>query len=61
MTDAPRSEFLNELGSDYHYGFHDPETSSFKSNKGLSEDVVRQISAYKEEPEWIAGISLKCL
>ncbi len=59
MTDAPGTDFLNELGSDYHYGFFDPETSSFKSQKGLSEDVVRQISAYKEEPEWMLEFRLK--
>jgi len=35
MTDSPGSDFLNELGSDYQYGFHDPETFSFKSLKRL--------------------------
>ena len=59
MTDARGNDFLNELGSDYQYGFHDPETSSFKSQKGLSEEVVRQISAYKEEPEWMLEFRLK--
>jgi len=59
MTDVTSSGFLNELGSDYQYGFHDPETSSFKSKKGLSEEVVRQISAYKEEPEWMLEFRLK--
>ena len=46
MTDAPENDFLNELGSDYQYGFHDPETSSFRSQKGLSEEVIRQIAGY---------------
>ncbi|HPR34695.1 MAG TPA: Fe-S cluster assembly protein SufB [Anaerolineaceae bacterium] len=59
MTDAPGNDFLNELGSEYHYGFNDPETSSFKSQKGLSEEVVRQISAYKYEPEWMLDFRLK--
>ena len=59
MTDAHGKDFLNELGSDYQYGFHDQETSSFKSQKGLSEEVVRQISAYKEEPEWMLEFRLK--
>jgi len=59
MTDSPGSDFLNELGSDYQYGFHDPETFSFKSQKGLSEEVIRQISAYKEEPEWMLEFRLK--
>ena len=59
MTDAPENDFLNELGSDYQYGFHDPETASFRSQKGLSEEVIRQISAYKEEPEWMLEFRLK--
>lgn len=59
MTDAHGKDFLNELGSDYQYGFHDQETSSFKSQKGLSEEVVRQISAYKEEHEWMLEFRLK--
>ena len=59
MTDTPENDFLNELGSDYQYGFHDPETASFRSQKGLSEEVIRQISAYKEEPEWMLEFRLK--
>ena len=59
MVDLPASDFLNALGTDYQYGFHDPETFSFKSQKGLSEEVVRQISAYKEEPEWMLEFRLK--
>jgi len=59
MTDVRGNDFLNGLGSDYQYGFHDPETSSFKSKKGLSERVIRQISAYKEEPQWMLEFRLK--
>lgn len=59
MTDVRGNDFLNGLGSDYQYGFHDPETSSFKSQKGLSEGVIRQISAYKEEPQWMLEFRLK--
>lgn len=59
MTDARGSDFLNELGSEYQFGFQDPETSSFKSQKGLSEEVIRQISAYKEEPKWMLEFRLK--
>ena len=29
--------------------------------KGLSEDVVRMISAKKEEPEWLTGIQAESL
>lgn len=52
--------FLNELG-DYQYGFSDPDVSVFKSRKGLDENVVRQISAMKGEPEWMLEYRLKAL
>jgi Fe-S cluster assembly protein SufB len=37
----------------YKYGFSDPDVSVFKTRKGLDEEVVRQISAMKGEPEWM--------
>ena len=44
--------------SDYKFGFHtDIETETIP--KGLSEDVVRLISAKKEEPEWLTEARLK--
>ncbi|RME03959.1 MAG: Fe-S cluster assembly protein SufB, partial [Bacteroidetes bacterium] len=44
--------------SDYKYGFtSDIETEVFP--KGLNEDVIRQISAKKEEPEWLLEWRLK--
>jgi Fe-S cluster assembly protein SufB len=55
-----QTEFLEQLG-DYQYGFHDPETYVYKSRKGLDEDVVRQISAQKGEPEWMLQFRLKAL
>ncbi|MBG0783880.1 MAG: Fe-S cluster assembly protein SufB [Anaerolineaceae bacterium] len=60
MGKNPETEFLNDL-SDYQYGFSDPETFVFKSRKGLDEEVVRQISAMKEEPEWMLAFRLKAL
>ena len=35
------------------YGFNDKFEYKFKTEKGLSEDIVREISAMKEEPEWM--------
>jgi Fe-S cluster assembly protein SufB len=43
----------------YKYGFSTPEKSLFKSEKGLSEAVIRQISAAKNEPEWMLNYRLK--
>jgi Fe-S cluster assembly protein SufB len=45
----------------YQYGFSDPDVSVFKSRKGLDEEVVRQISKLKEEPEWMLEFRLKAL
>eukprot|EP01025_Chloroclados_australasicus_P069555 TRINITY_DN9835_c0_g1_i3.p3 TRINITY_DN9835_c0_g1~~TRINITY_DN9835_c0_g1_i3.p3 ORF type:complete len:102 (-),score=13.80 TRINITY_DN9835_c0_g1_i3:7-312(-) len=36
----------------YKYGFS-TEIESEKAPKGLSEDIIRLISAKKEEPEWM--------
>jgi len=60
MGDHQETDFLNDLG-EYQYGFSDPETYVFKSHKGLDEDVVRQISALKGEPEWMLNFRLKAL
>ncbi len=43
------------------YAFSDPDVSVFKTQKGLNEDVVRQISAFKNEPEWMLKFRLKAL
>ncbi|MFU8827138.1 MAG: Fe-S cluster assembly protein SufB [Brevefilum sp.] len=60
MEKTPENQFFTEL-SDYQYGFSDPETYVFKSRKGLNEEVVRQISAMKGEPEWMLEFRLKAL
>jgi Fe-S cluster assembly protein SufB len=60
MGKNPETDFLNEL-NEYQYGFSDPETFVFKSRKGLDEEVVRQISAMKGEPEWMLEFRLKAL
>ncbi len=44
---------------DYKYGFSDPEEYAFKARKGLDEDIVRQISAMKKEPEWMTEMRLR--
>lgn len=35
------------------YGFSMPERSVSRTQKGLSEDIVREISAIKKEPDWM--------
>jgi Fe-S cluster assembly protein SufB len=46
---------------DYQYGFHDPENYVFKSEKGLTREIVESISRFKKEPEWMLNIRLKAL
>ena len=43
----------------YQYDFKDEDVTIFNTGKGLSEDVVRQISAKKNEPEWMLELRLK--
>lgn len=53
-------KLINSIG-DYKYGFSDPEIHVFKSRKGLDEDVVKEISLIKGEPEWMLKFRLKAL
>ena len=43
------------------YGFFDAEKYVFKAKRGLSEEVVREISFMKSEPEWMTQRRLKAL
>ncbi|RUL48050.1 MULTISPECIES: Fe-S cluster assembly protein SufB [Lysinibacillus] len=46
---------------DYKYGFHDKDVSVFRSKRGLTEEIVREISNMKNEPEWMLDYRLKSL
>jgi Fe-S cluster assembly protein SufB len=39
--------------AEYPYGFSDPEAYLARTPKGITEETVRAISAYKNEPEWM--------
>src|SRR5947208_14156393 len=54
---------LQGINADYaeKYGFHDPENYLFKAPKGLTRELVAQISAFKNEPEWMLEFRLKAL
>ncbi len=54
------TQLLDGIG-EYKWGFRDPDTSVFKSKKGLDRGVVEQISAMKGEPEWMLEFRLKAL
>ncbi|MEX0893252.1 MAG: Fe-S cluster assembly protein SufB [Gemmatimonadota bacterium] len=59
----PANETVQGLGlEEYKYGFVTDEGKPvFKSEPGLSEAIVRQISMHKEEPEWMLEFRLKAL
>ena len=44
---------------DYKYGFKDKDVSILKTDIGLNEDIIRQISKLKDEPEWMLEYRLK--
>ncbi len=52
---------LEEIGKEYKYGFHDAEDYVFKSGKGLTEELVREMSKMKGEPEWMLEKRLHAL
>ncbi len=54
------SEIIASIGS-YGYGWHDSDTAGETARRGLDEDVVRNISALKNEPEWMLATRLKAL
>jgi Fe-S cluster assembly protein SufB len=57
---SSEAQLLEGVG-EYKYGFKDPDTFVFRSRKGLGQDVVREISAMKGEPEWMLNFRLKAL
>ena len=59
MTSVAHPE-LDGLGS-YEYGWHDKDSAGTNARRGLNEEVVRDISAKKDEPEWMLELRLKSL
>ena len=55
-------ENKNEIPSNNaEYDFIDEEVAVFKTPKGLNEEIVREISKIKNEPEWMLEYRLKSL
>ena len=58
----PLDTTITELNLDeYKYDFVTKGEPVFRAKKGLSEEVVRQISAHKDEPAWMLEFRLKAL
>src|SRR5271163_1877161 len=59
MTTTTQDQ-LEGLGT-YKFGWADSDAAGASARRGLSEEVVRDISARKNEPEWVLDIRLKGL
>ncbi|RCG29666.1 Fe-S cluster assembly protein SufB [Sphaerisporangium album] len=57
VTDRPELEGLGN----YKFGWADSDVAGATARRGLSEEVVRNISALKNEPEWMLDLRLKGL
>ncbi|SNT28505.1 Iron-regulated ABC transporter membrane component SufB [Streptosporangium subroseum] len=57
VTDRPELEGLGN----YKFGWADSDLAGSTARRGLSEEVVRNISALKNEPEWMLELRLKGL
>ncbi len=60
MTTTEARPELDGLGS-YKFGWSDSDTAGANARRGLSEEVVRDISAKKSEPAWMLDLRLKGL
>lgn len=54
-----KNKELLDSQDEYQYGFQDKDVSVFKTDRGLTEEIVREISRVKEEPEWMLEFRLK--
>jgi len=58
MSDKTKKEIERIIG-DYKYGFKTDTKPLRDTGRGLTEDIVREISAIKNEPEWMLEFRLK--
>lgn len=57
IVDRPELEGLGQ----YEFGWHDSDSAGASAQRGINEDVVRDISRRKNEPEWMLERRLKAL
>mgnify|MGYP001793383738 CR=1 FL=1 len=51
---------VDKVPGNYKYGWNDPEMKSLHvMKKGLSREVVEEISRIKGEPQWMTDLRLK--
>lgn len=61
MSDAVRKKTYVEDIDRELYDEHNPFVYSYKAEKGLTAEIVREISRKKDEPEWMTEFRLKSL
>ena len=54
-----KNEEIEKIVGDYKFGFKTDAEEIFSTGKGLSLDVVKKISEYKGEPDWMKEIRIK--
>ncbi|AGS34877.1 hypothetical protein B841_07020 [Corynebacterium maris DSM 45190] len=59
-TDMTDDQIIDSIGP-YNYGWHDSDEAGASARRGLSEEVVRDISGLKNESEWMLEQRLKAL
>ncbi len=57
---ATQDEHIEAL-SNYQWGWHDTDAAGASARRGLNEDVVKDISRLKDEPDWMRDLRLKGL
>ncbi|AGM26542.1 FeS assembly protein SufB [Spiroplasma syrphidicola EA-1] len=57
MPKLKQEQEIKDLSS-YKYGFNDGEISYYNTGEGINEEVIRTISHYKNEPEWMLQFRL---
>src|SRR5690606_15586784 len=50
---------IDSIVGEYQYGFITDSKPVMDTGKGISEDIVRQISKIKNEPEWMTEFRVK--
>ncbi len=61
MADTQNFEELRRLKEEYRYDFKTEADYVYKAPPGINEEVVREMSALKNEPEWMLEFRLKAL
>ena len=58
MSEKTKNEIKDIIG-DYKFGFKTDSKSVMDTGKGINEEVVREISEIKGEPEWMTDFRVK--